>query len=228
MSEYDNSNGARGVATARGYGWVPMSPDQVRRQTFPETSWGRRGYRPEDVDRFLNRVATELSRWNSACQEQSREVERLRNYFRSEGHEPDARSRDTSAEAISVLQRAQAHADQLIADAQAHARAMQHDARELAETIVGQAREQSDRAAQDYRSRSGSDYTADREQVERLAALSRSILGALSGASIQLDGSSRQIRAISDAFDAELRKLTAPGYPEQPSELLPPAPREWP
>ena len=39
--------------------WVPMSPDQIRLRAFRESQLGRRGYRREDVDTFLARVADE-------------------------------------------------------------------------------------------------------------------------------------------------------------------------
>jgi len=43
------------------HGWVPLSPDQVRQRTFREHQRGRRGYRREDVDAFLGRMADEVS-----------------------------------------------------------------------------------------------------------------------------------------------------------------------
>jgi cell division septum initiation protein DivIVA len=151
-----------------------------------------------------------VERWTAAYAEAQNEVHRLQNYFRDQGVDAEAaRARELSSEAVTVLVRAQAHADRLIADAQAHASAMQHDARNQAETIVGRARQEADRAAHAYRARAGVDYNADREQSERLAALGRSILAAMSGATTQMNGASAQLRAIGDAFGAELEKLTA-------------------
>jgi DivIVA domain-containing protein len=187
--------------------WLPLSADQIRRRSFRETPLGRRGYRPDEVDLFIGRVAGEVERWTAAYAEAQNEVHRLKNYFRNEGVDPDsARARDLSTDAVTVLARAQAHADRLIADAQAHARAMQHDARAQAEAIVGRARQEADRAAHAYRARAGTDYNADREQAERMAALGRSILAVLSGATAQMDGASVQMRAIADAFAVELGK----------------------
>jgi DivIVA domain-containing protein len=190
--------------------WAPFSGDQIRRRTFRETSLGRRGYRPEDVDLFLARVAGEVERWTAAYADAQNEIYRLKNYFREQAVDPDVnRVREVSNDAVTVLARAQAHADRLIADAQAHARAMQTDARAQAEAIVVQARHEVNEAAHAYRARSGPDYNADREQAERLAALGRSILAALAGASLQMDGAGAQMRAIADAFSNELGKLTA-------------------
>jgi DivIVA domain-containing protein len=192
-----------------GHAWVPLSPDQVRR-TFRENQRGRRGYRREDVDAFLARVADEVQRWGAAYHHMDNEVRRLRNYFRGQGIDPEVpRVPTLSLDAVTMLAQAQVHADQLIADAQAHARAMQFDARDQAEAIVAQARKEADRAAHTYRAQAGEAYTADREQIERLSSLGRSILGALNGASTQLDGASAQMRAIAEAFTTELTKTTA-------------------
>jgi len=193
------------------HGWVPLSPDQVRQRTFREHQRGRRGYRREDVDAFLGRMADEVQRWGAAYNHMDNEVRRLRNYFRGQGIDPELpRVRTLSLDAVNTMVQAQAHADQLIANAQAHARAMQFDARDQAEAIVAKARKEADRAAHAYRAQAGEAYTADREQIERLTSLGRSILGALNGASTQLDGASAQMRAIAEAFTAELTKTIEP------------------
>jgi cell division septum initiation protein DivIVA len=185
-----------------------MSADQIRNHTFRETGIGRRRYRPEDVDLILGRLASEVERWSAAYAEAQAEIHRLKGYFRE--HPVDAesiRARALSAEAVHVLARAQQQADQLIADAQSHARAMQTDARAHAEAIVAEARQHADSAAHAYRARAGGDYSTDREQVERLAALGRSILGTLNGATTQMDDASAQMRAVTEAFATELTKL---------------------
>jgi DivIVA domain-containing protein len=195
-------------------GWAPLSADQIRQRVFRENQLGRRGYRREDVDAFLTRLADEVQRWSVAYSHSDGEVRRLRNYFKEHDVDPDAEygRNAPSVDAVNVLAQAQAHADQLIANAQAHARAMQYDARDQAEAIVAAARQEADRAAHAYRAQAGEAYTADREQVERLAALGRSILAALNGATTQMDGASAQMRAISEAFSTELTKVTETDY----------------
>ena len=196
-------------------GWAPLSPDQIRQRTFRESALGRRGYRREEVDSFLTQIADEIGRWSNACAQANAEINRLRNYFREQGFdpEPNRAPQGTSVEAVTLLAQAQAHADQLIANAQAQAKAMQHDARDQAQAIVARARQEADRAAHAYRAQAGSAYTADGEQVERLATLGHSILAALNGATTQMDGASAQMRAISQAFATEIRKLTEPTSP---------------
>jgi DivIVA domain-containing protein len=202
-------------------GWMPLSPEQIRQRTFHDNQLGRRGYRRDEVDAFVTRLAGEVQRWSQAYAHADAEIQRLRNYFKDQGidAEPGHPQRDPdpaapSADAVNVLAQAQAHADQLIANAQAHARAMQYDAREHAEAIVARARQEADQAAHAYRARAGESYTAEREQVERLATLGRSILAALNGATTQLDGASASMRAISEAFSNELTKATAPATPQ--------------
>lgn len=193
-------------------GWAPLSPDQIRQRTFRESALGRRGYRREEVDSFLTQIADEINHWSNAYAQANAEINRLRNYFRDQGFDPEAKrgGQTTSVEAVTLLAQAQAHADQLIANAQAQAKAMQHDARDQAQSIVSRARQEADRAAHAYRAQAGPAYTADGEQVERLATLGHSILAALNGATTQMDGASAQMRAISQAFAAEITKLTEP------------------
>jgi DivIVA domain-containing protein len=205
--------------------WIPLSAEQIRRRSFRETPLGRRGYRPDEVELFVGRVAGEVERWTAAYADAQNEVQRLKYYFRNEGVDPDApRAWDVTADAVALMSRAQLQADRLIADAQAHARAMQHDARAQAEAIVGRARQEADRAAHAYRARAGSDYNADREQAERMGTLGRSILAALSGATTQMDGASAQMRAIADAFAIELGKIITELEEAHTGRTVPPAP----
>lgn len=199
-------------------GWRPVSPEHIRGQRFRETALGRRGYRPDEVDAFLARLAEEVQRWTSIHARDLAEINRLRGFFRNQNIDTEpARQRTYSGEAIHILATAQQQADQLVADAKAHARSMQTDARSQAERVVVEARREAEAAAHAYRVRAGQQYSADREQVERLAAISRNILAAVAGATSQLDGASAQIRAVGDAFGAELTKLVGPpaAVPEQ-------------
>ena len=184
-----------------------MSPDDVRRAPLRESGLGRRGYRPEDVDRLRNTLAAELDRWARAYADAQVEIQRLREYYRHQGVEPGqggqaqqgGQSEAVTSEAVAIMARAQAYADQLVAEAQAQARHMQADARTQAESIVGQARREADRAVQAYRSRAGGAYSPDREETERLIAWARSILATMQAVQHQLG-------ATADAFTLELNK----------------------
>jgi cell division initiation protein len=197
------------MTTANAGGWRPMSPDEVRRAPLRESGLGRRGYRPEDVDRLRAEVAEELDRWGRAYAEAQSEIQRLRDYYRQHGIDSAAaaaqqrgRHEAPSTEAVEIMARAQAYADQLVAEAQAQARHMHADARSQAESIVGQARRQADQAGQEYRVRAGESYSPDREETERLIAWTRSILATMQAVQHQLG-------ATADAFSLELNKLGA-------------------
>lgn len=205
------------MTTAAGGEWQPMSPDEVLRAPLRESGLGRRGYRPEEVDRLRTEVAAELDRWGRAYAEAQAEIRRLRGYFRQHGIELGATHRTgrheaVSSDAVAIVARAQAYADRLIADAQVQARHVQADARSQAETIVSQARRQADQAVQAYRSRAGESYSPDREETERLVAWARSILATMQGVQ-------HQIAATAEAFSLELNKLgqlAAEAPPAQP------------
>ena len=199
MSTSDNSARA----------WRPMSPDEVRSFPLRESGLGRRGYRPEDVDWLRSQLATEVERWGNAYTEAQNEVRRLREYYRQQGVEIDSAPTRTgvSTEAVEILARAQAYADQAGADAQAQARHVQADARAQAETIVAHARREADRAGYAYRSRSGAAYSPDREETARLAAWARSIL-----ATVQ--ATQHQLAVTAEAFSLEISKF-APQYSQQ-------------
>lgn len=200
--------------------WQPMSADEVRRAPLRESGLGRRGYRPEDVDRLRNHVAAELERWARAYADAEEEVHRLRDYYRRQGIDTGTPNRSghddaVSPDAVHIMARAQAYADQLVAEAQAQARHVQADARTQAESIVSQARREADRAGHAYRARVGEAYSADREETERLAAWARSILATMQAVQHQLG-------TTAEAFALELAKF-GPGASRQHGPVQPPA-----
>lgn len=193
------------------HSWQPLSPHDIRHAPLRESGLGRRGYRPEDVDRLRHQLAQEIEQWSQAYSDSQTEVRRLRDYYRTQGVEVD-RSQPRpgaggiSTEAVQLVARAQAYADRLVADAQTQARHMQSDARAQAEAIVAQARREADQAGQAYRARAGQAYSADREETERLAAWARSILASMQAAQ-------HQLAVTAEAFAMEIAKLGPPGPP---------------
>jgi len=200
------------MTTASAGGWRPMSPDEVRSVPLRESGLGRRGYRPEDVDRLRAEVAEDLDRWGRAYAEAQSEIQRLRDYYRQHGIDTTSSNQHSrheapSNEAVEIVARAQAYADQLVAEAQAQARHMQADARSQAESMVGHARRQADQAGRAYRARAGESYSPEREETERLTAWARSILATMQAVQHQLG-------ATAEAFSLELNKFgTAPAQP---------------
>jgi cell division septum initiation protein DivIVA len=213
------------MTAANAAGWRPMSPDEVRRAPLRESGLGRRGYRPEDVDRLRAEVAEELERWGRAYADAQSEIQRLRDYYRQHGIDAAAaahhrgRHEAPSTEAVEIVARAQAYADQLVAEAQAQARHMQADARSQAESIVSHGRRQADQAGQAYRLRAGESYSPDREETERLTAWARSILATMQAVQHQLG-------ATAEAFTLELNKLGGGPAPAAPGLAMrePPQP----
>jgi len=192
--------------------WVPISPDQIRRTRLRDTGLARRGYRSEDVELLISRLAGEVERWMDRCGALQAEVYRLRNYYRDQGEDTTAqtgRHSAFSAEAVQVLARAQAYADQLVADAQAQARSLQSEARASGEAILARARQDAEEAAQSYRVRAGTAYSPDREEAERLTAWARSILATM-------EGMQKQLEAAGEAFAMELARFSPPPEPPVP------------
>ncbi|MFI6824429.1 DivIVA domain-containing protein [Micromonospora sp. NPDC050187] len=75
---------------------VPLLPAQVRDRRFRRTRLGRRGLDPEDVQRFLDRVALELADAQEAAERARRETHRIKDALRRWQSE-QARSRDRYA-----------------------------------------------------------------------------------------------------------------------------------
>jgi cell division septum initiation protein DivIVA len=191
--------------------WRPMSPEEIRNAPLRESGLGRRGYRPEDVDHLRHHLAQEVEHWAHAYGDAQAEVSRLREYYRTQGVELDQSRREQSGvspEAVAIMARAQAYADQVVADAQAQARHVAADARAQAEVIIAQSRRDADQAGHAYRARVGHAYSADREETERLAAWARSIL-----ASVQ--AVQHQLAVTAEAFSMEIARFGPP--PQAPS-----------
>jgi DivIVA domain-containing protein len=140
MTSLPISGQAGGNPEGSGARWIPISAGQVRERRFRETPLGRRGYRPEDVDLFLGRLAGEIDRWATGCAESQIEIRRLRDYYRTRGADPDhTPQRQAPEDTIAVLARAHEYADRLVADAQNRAKAIRQDARAQADAIVARA-----------------------------------------------------------------------------------------
>jgi DivIVA domain-containing protein len=191
-----------GEPDANSRGWIPTSPDQIRHHRFGELGFVRRGYKAEEVDAYLAKLAREVDNWAAGYSQLRAEVNRLRNWYREHDVDIDAaHRRQITAEAANVLVNAQRQADQIIADAHSQARHVQSDARTHGQAVLEQARTEAEQAAHAYRARSGPAYSPEREELERWAVWGRSMLAAINAAKTQL-------KATGDAFAFELGKLS--------------------
>jgi DivIVA domain-containing protein len=197
-----------GSGTAASADRVPVSAEQIRTRRFRETPVGRRGYRPDEVDNFLERVANEVEQLTAANADAHAEIDRLRNWFRNHGERPDANRHDADTDPIHILDTARQHADQVVRQVQQDARSRYFDVRRDAGAIVSQARRAAEHAARAYRAQAGPGHSHDREQAERPATLAHSLLALVSDAITALDGAAAQVHIIWHALDDELRRLS--------------------
>lgn len=183
-------------------GWSPTSPDQIRHHQFSEVGFVRRGYKAEEVNAYISKLARDVDHWATSYSKLRAEVNRLRNWYRDHDIDIDAaQRRQVSVEAANILVNAQQQADQIIADAHTQARHVQSDARTHGHAILHQARQEAEQAAHAYRARSGPLYSPEREELERWAVWGRSLLAAINAAKAQLE-------ATGHAFAFELGKLS--------------------
>ena len=204
--------------TRRTTTWKPLTADDVRRHAFQRAILGRRGYRPEDVDAYLDRLATEIERWTAAHDAAAAEVERLRNYFRHHGVDSASeREGPSAAHASAVVTLAQDRASQLVGEgegrasqltgeARATAEAMLSKARVHAEAIVAHARREAEGVAQSCRN-------VESAERQRVAAVGESVLVTLRTLAAQLNGAGGDIRAAVDTLATELSMVASSERP---------------
>ncbi len=191
-----------------------LSADQIRNPRLRDAAIGRRGYRREDVEQLLGRIAAQVEERDALIANLQAEIHQLRNHYRTyySARGIDLAALDkitgTRVDAVAVVMNAQQVADQLVEDARAQARSMAQIARAEAEATIARARADAEQAARTYRATAGPNYSPDREQLERVSSVARSVLSALNGATNQMHGATEQMNALTAAFAAELGKLT--------------------
>jgi cell division septum initiation protein DivIVA len=190
---------------------VPLSPDSIRRYPLNRTTFGRRGYVEEDVDRLLTRLARDVDGWVAENAELRAEIHRLKDWCFDRDRELPGQAADNDlpdVAAVNLLSRAQQEADTLLTQAQGYARQVAEHARRQYEDELraaqAQAQEEAERAVRDYRSRSGDQYSAEFEELERRVAWVKAFLGAIQGIEVQL-------RAAREALTMEVNKLAERG-----------------
>jgi cell division initiation protein len=193
-----------------------LTPDAVRRAQFTRSPLGRRGYLESDVDRFRGRLADELAHADAEKAELRAEIERLREYFRSQRIDPSRAGNEVvvsvpdpalpTVQAVNMMSLAQQAADQHIAQAEAYARQLVGDARRQQEEILLAAHHRAEQAAQEAtraynESTSAEDRSVEHADLEAQIAYMRTFA----------DVTQVQMRSILDALAQQLDRLSRYG-----------------
>lgn len=195
-----------------------LSAEQIRSATFDRTPLGRRGIPEEDVQGFLLRVAEEMAARDSDVAVLTEQNRRLKAALRDwqADHGTDM-VQQASAEAVTLMSRAQEQIDAQLAQADMVARQTVQEAQQRYEQIVSEARDRAnrdaDRVAHAYRASAGSNYSADQEQVHRQQVYLSALLQAL-------DAVAAHLNATREVFAVEVQSLlTPPATPTSPSNV---------
>lgn len=207
MSTTENTGHRNGRPSVR-RGRPPLSPESIAHHGFGDARLGRRGYDRGEVDAFLARLAGEVRSWIEENSVLRGDNDRLRNYFRDHGVEVDAgQTRRVSAEAVSLMSRAQAQAERTLSEARDQAALEVHDAKAQAAEIIARARAEADRAARAYRVAAGGTYSATTEERRRLVAWLNTILQTLAVTEAQLPAVRAQLHAAAQALAWEIHRI---------------------
>ncbi|MTD54653.1 DivIVA domain-containing protein [Amycolatopsis pithecellobii] len=186
-----------------------LTPERIRGITFSRTPLGRRGVDPDEVELFQHRLAEEIAASEAENARLRAEIDRLRDWYRSQGEnvDPGRLQRKPDVEAVNLLSEAQLQAEAYIAQAEAQCRRLTGDARRQAMELLSDAEQQAEIAAQEvaraqHTSRDDR-HAAEIEEMERRLAWLRAFCHA-----VQV-----QLHAASDAFAQEVDKLAQ--LPEQ-------------
>ncbi|HEV8648906.1 MAG TPA: DivIVA domain-containing protein [Actinomycetes bacterium] len=170
-----------GYAHGRGQEWTKrLTPSAVRSTTFGKAPLTRRGYSEDEVDRFMARVAEDISAADADRAALRAEIDRLRRWYRDRGIDVDDQSvvgaPRPNVQAVNLMSQAQQAADNHIAQAEEYARRLVGQARQRYEEILREAQQQAaqaaERAAEVYRA-SPDAYREEEEQLERRIAYLR-------------------------------------------------------
>jgi len=185
-----------------------LSAEQVRSARFDLTPFGRRGVPEESVRQFLFRIAEELAardQDNVGLAEENRRLKAaLREWQASNGVVPEQR---VSAEAVTLMARAQEQVDAQLAQADLVARQTVEEAQHRYDEILNDARtraqQEADRVAHAYRAAAGAGYSADQEQLRRQQVYLQALLQAV-------DAVAAHLNATRQMFAVEAQNLSGP------------------
>jgi cell division septum initiation protein DivIVA len=193
-----------------------LSPHEIRNARIRSIGI-RRGYERTEVDTLLWRVAEETAVREGVISNLTVRLERAEreNYARKHGHLPDSAPGDLDDMLVDERVKAQRYADELIASAQWSAQQLVEQSRSQADNIIREAHVVAEQAAREYRSRAGETYSADREELARLAALAHWAIRQFGGLRQQVDATDdtaqAELSTILDRLGPILRPDTEPG-----------------
>ncbi|MEV1144658.1 DivIVA domain-containing protein, partial [Micromonospora sp. NPDC049799] len=194
ISRYDGMQVSGGVQ-------VRMTADRVRRWEFGSSSFARRGYDPNDVDRFRMQVADELDLLAAQVGGLRAENERLNDQLELHRHgvlpSAPAASAMPAAKEVNLLSAAQREAEQIIAQAHDYARRVAEYARVQYESYVQaaaeEARQEAERAVQEYRANAGPTFDDGVAAREALRIYGEMMISHMQSAARHLDDGSEHL-----------------------------------
>ncbi|HEU5129294.1 MAG TPA: DivIVA domain-containing protein [Glycomyces sp.] len=186
-----------------------VTAGQVNKARFSMTSLTRRGYQPDEVHRFLEKIADELASRDQREAALQADADKLREALRSwQSQQSDKRLQETAktptSDAVMLVARAQQQAESYVDQAQNYSRQIIGQAREQAAELMRRTQEkaqvEADRAVAEYRDQNLG--RADREAEDRIRQMvkARSFLEAVEVAE-------EQLRMTRQRLEAEVAKL---------------------
>jgi DivIVA domain-containing protein len=178
-----------------------LSPHEIRSARIRQIGF-RKGYDPGEVEALLQRLAEEVAARDSRIGSLLSENERLQRelYARRHGALPANTPPELDEQAINRQLQAQQYVEEMMAAAQTNAASLVAQSKQQAKEIVLAARQTAENAVREYRAAAGPSYTADREELTRLATLAHWAIRQFSGLRSQVD-------ATDDAARQELASI---------------------
>ncbi len=186
-----------------------VTAGQINKARFSMTSLTRRGYQPDEVHRFLEKIADELASRDQREAALQADADKLREALRSwQSQQSDKRIQQTvqtpTSNAVMLVARAQQQAESYVDQAQNYSRQIIGQAREQAAELMRRtqqkAQAEAEQAVAEYRDRNSG--RGDREAEEHIRQLvkARSFLEAVEVAE-------EQLRMTRQRLEAEVAKL---------------------
>lgn len=186
-----------------------VTAGQINKARFSMTSLTRRGYQPDEVHRFLEKIADELANRDQREAALQADADKLREALRSwQSQQSDKRLQETAktptSDAVMLVARAQQQAESYVDQAQNYSRQIIGQAREQAAELMRRTQEkaqvEADRAVAEYRDQNLGRADRDAEERIRQMVKARSFLEAVEVAE-------EQLRMTRQRLEAEIAKL---------------------